>query len=105
MTSIVSEFNIDIAIAREAMAALKRDKGARPAAARAFLNANSHEARLDAIEEWGAGFVRRGLFEAAKFHAGHGKQEWADALMALRTDITLDGDVFPFSDEEVEDAA
>lgn len=87
-------FNTDLAAARKAYSTLKRVKGQRQAAVRAFLDANDHQGREDAVEEHGAGFVRRGLREAAIYFEAHDNQDVADVFWALRDDIDLDGDVF-----------
>lgn len=90
----VNPFIADITVALDALNSLKRDKGIRPAAARAFLEADGDEARVLAVEVHGAGVVRRGLREAAVFFDAHGQSEIADAFWALRDDIDIDGDVF-----------
>lgn len=87
-------FTADLSAAVVAYATLKRDKGARPAAVRAFLEADSHEARELAVESHGAGFTRRGLREAAIMFEAKGDQQNADVFWALRDDIDLDGEVF-----------
>jgi len=94
MAANINTFNTDLAAAREAYNTLKRVKGQRQAAVRAFLDATDHEGRVLAVEEHGAGFVRRGLREAAIFFEGHGDQNVADVFWALRDDIDLDGEVF-----------
>lgn len=101
MAATINTFENDLATARTALATLKRDKGARPAAARAFLEADGHDAREAAVEEHGAGFVRRGLREAAIMFERKGQQETADVFWALRDDIDLDGDVFTTTEDEV----
>jgi hypothetical protein len=96
-------FDADLARAREAYNTLKRVKGQRQAAVRAFLDATTHEGREDAVQEHGAGFTRRGLREAAVFFEGHGNQDVADVFWALRDDIDMDGEVFHV--ESVSDVA
>lgn len=77
--------------ARDAFASLKRGKGQRPQAVKAFLDADTDDQRDDAVEEWGAGFVRRGLREAAVFYARKGDEEIANAFWLLRDSIDDDG--------------
>lgn len=77
--------------AREGYGSLKRVSGQRPLAVRAFLDATTDEQRDEAIEAWGAGFVRRGLREAAVFFEGHDDQETANAFWALRDSVDEDG--------------
>lgn len=72
---------------------LKRAKGDRPAAARAFLEAATDADREEALAEFGSGLVRRGLREAAIFFANKGDAEFAGLFYAVRDSITLDGDV------------
>lgn len=93
-TNTTFTFDADLARAREAYSTLKRVKGQRQAAVRAFLDAVDHAGRELAVEEWGAGFVRRGLREAAIFFDGHNDSETADVFWALRDDIDMDGEVF-----------
>jgi hypothetical protein len=87
-----------LAAARAAMEG-RSDKGQRPEAALAFLNADSHAAREVAVAEFGAGFVRRGLREQAVFNGG--EPEVANAFWLLRDSIDHDGTVTDeiFSDE------
>jgi hypothetical protein len=87
--------------ARTAYAATKRAKGQRPLAVQAFLAAESNEERDMAIEAWGAGFVRRGLREAAVFMKD---EEVANAFWTLRDAVTDDGFI-DFDNEDAEVAA
>lgn len=79
--------------ARDAMQTLKRDKGARPNAVRAFLEGDNDEQREDAVSEWGAGFTRRGLREVAVFFEAHDDEETANVFWSLRDSIDMDGTV------------
>lgn len=91
-----TEFVLDAA--RAAYGSLKRGKGQRPQATLAFLNATTDDERDAAIEQWGAGFVRRGLHEASVYFTRKGDTEVANAFEALRDSIeedeflSLDGD-------------
>lgn len=87
-------FAQDLTAAREAFSTLRRTKGVRPAAVKAFLDATDHEGRMAAVEEHTAGMTRRGFKEAARFFENHGDQTTADVFWALRDDIDLEGDVF-----------
>jgi hypothetical protein len=66
-------------------------KGQRPEAALAFINANSLDEREQAVTEFGAGFVRRGLHEQAV--AFKVDEEVANVFEMLRDSIDMDGTV------------
>ena len=77
--------------AREAFSTLARGKGQRPQAVLAFLNAANDDERDEAVEAWGAGFVRRGLREAAVYFARKDDEETANAFWLLRDSVDDDG--------------
>jgi hypothetical protein len=87
--------------ATDAYASLKRGKGQRPQAVVAFLSATTDDQRDEAIESWGAGFVRRGLHEASVMFTRKGDLETANVFESLRDAITDDG--FIDFDTEVEE--
>lgn len=87
--------------ARAAYALLKRVRGLRPQAALAFLGATTATERQDAVDEWGAGFVRRALREAAVAFERKDDEETANAFWLLRDSIDeQDGDVLFTEDED-----
>lgn len=90
-----------LSAATDAYSALRRVKGQRPLAVKAFLDATTDEERDLAIESWGAGFVRRGLREAAVFFMTHDDEETANVFWSLRDMIDEDG--FLADVAEVED--
>lgn len=92
-----------LSAARDAYSTLSRVKGQRPLAVKEFLDATTDDERDDAIESWGAGFVRRGLREAAAFYAAHDDEETANAFWLLRDSVTDDG--FLDGDAVLEDEA
>lgn len=97
-----SMFEADVARALEIYAGLRRGKGQRPQAVLSFLQVQSHEDREAVVEVWGAGFVRRGLREAAVYLERHDRQDEADLFWLLREDIDLEtGEVFS-ADPEAE---
>lgn len=79
-----------VAAARAAMEG-RSAKGQRPEAALAFINADDHEGREQAVAEFGAGFVRRGLHEQAV--AFKSDEEIAGLFEIMRDSIDIDGDV------------
>jgi hypothetical protein len=99
-TATTTEFAVTAA--RAAYSTLKRVKGQRPQAVKAFLDADTNDQRDEAIEAWGAGFVRRGLREAAVFLAAHDDEEAANAFWTLRDSIDED-EFLDFDTEVVED--
>jgi hypothetical protein len=88
-----------LSAAADAYSTLNRAKGQRPAAVTAFLADPE-----TAVDEFGAGFVRRGLREAAVFFEGHDDQETANAFWTLRDSVDNDG-LVDFDDTAVEDEA
>lgn len=94
-----------LSAAVDAYSSLRRIKGQRPLAVKAFLDATTDDERDAAIESWGAGFVRRGLREAAVFFQGHDDEETANVFWSLRDMIEedgfLDGDAVVADDEPV----
>jgi hypothetical protein len=80
-----------VSAARDAYTSLKRTKGQRPLAVLAFLEANTDDERDMAIESWGAGFVRRGLREAAVFYVNKDDEETANVFWSLRDSVTDEG--------------
>lgn len=80
-----------LSAAKDAYSTLRRTKGQRPLAVAAFLDANTDDERDMAIESWGAGFVRRGLREAAVFFQNHDDEETANVFWSLRDMIDEDG--------------
>jgi hypothetical protein len=80
-----------LSAARAAYGSLKRVKGQRPLAVLDFLNADTDEARDTVVTEWGAGFVRRGLREAAVYFENKDDAEVANAFWMLRDSIDEDG--------------
>ncbi len=66
-------------------------KGLRSAAAAAFINAQTDDEREDAVEEYGAGRIRRGLRQLAK--AFRKDEEVAFVFLYLRDLINMDGTV------------
>lgn len=86
--------------ATDAYSTLRRVKGQRPLAVRAFLDATTDEERDMAIAAWGAGFIRRGLREAAVFFKDD--EETANVFWSLRDSITDEG--FVDFDSEVEES-
>lgn len=97
-TTVVATTTALIESARDAYATLRRTKGQRPLAVQAFLAAETNEERDMAIEAWGAGFVRRGLREAAVFMKD---EEVANVFWTLRDAVSEDG----FTDFDAEDSA
>lgn len=95
-----TQFLLDAA--RAAYGSLKRGKGMRPQAVLAFLNAETNDQRDDAIEAWGAGFVRRGLHEASVYFTRKGDQETANVFEALRDSVDED-EFLDMDDSEVKD--
>jgi hypothetical protein len=94
-------FNNDLTVARKAMESLNL-KGLRPQAVRAFLEATTDDQREDAVAEWGAGMVRRGLRQIAQRFDRKQDEETADVFWALRDDIDEEtGDVFRVEAAEV----
>jgi hypothetical protein len=89
--------------AAAAYGSLKRGKGQRPQAVKAFLDATTNDQRDEAIEAWGAGFVRRGLHEASVMFTRKGDLETANVFESLRDSVSDDG--FLDFDTEVEDEA
>lgn len=87
--------------ASAAYGSLKRGKGQRPQAVNAFLGATTNDERDEAIEAWGAGFVRRGLHEASVMFARKDDLETANVFESLRDAVTDDG--FIDFDTEVAD--
>lgn len=79
-----------VVIAARAAVEGKSIKGQRPEAAMAFINADSADEREQAVTEFGAGFVRRGLRE---FAVAISDDEVANALWLLRDAIDIDGEV------------
>lgn len=94
-------FNNDITSALEVLNTLNL-KGERPQAVRAFLEAKTDNEREDAVSEWGAGMVRRGLRQIAQRFDRKQDEETADVFWALRDDIDEEtGDVFRVEVAEV----
>lgn len=104
-TTVNTHFEADCAKALEIYSTLRRGKGRRPVAVIAFLTEQSHEDREAVVEVHGAGFVRRGLREAAVYLERKDRQDDADLFWLLRDDISLeDGTVFtPDPEAEVTD--
>jgi hypothetical protein len=100
----MNTFETDVVVAREALAGLtRRMKGARPEAARAFVNAETDDDRDAAVATYGAGFIRRGLRETAVLFTARGDLKTADVFYALRDDIDpVTGEVFRLADEPVD---
>jgi hypothetical protein len=91
MSAVITTTEFVLSAARAAYGSLKRVKGQRPLAVLDFLNADSDEARDNVVAEWGAGFVRRGLREAAVYFDGKDDAEVANAFWTLRDSIDEDG--------------
>ena len=89
-TAVANAFQADIDLALATLNTLNL-KGERPTAARAFLEATSDDEREAACEEFGYGFIRRGLRQLAIRAEKDGNQNAADAFWALRDDIDPDG--------------
>lgn len=92
-------FVIDTKSALDAYNALNRNTGIRPMAVLAFLEATTDTERQDAVDEHGAGIVRRGLREAAVFFAAHDDADAAEVFWALRDDVDIDGYVAAMDDD------
>lgn len=88
-------FTVDVASALNTYNSLNRKNGVRPVAVIAFLSATTDDERQDAVDEHGAGIVRRGLREAAVYFAAHDDADNAEVFWALRDDIDIDGFVAP----------
>jgi hypothetical protein len=101
-TNTITTTEFVLSAAREAYSTLKRVNGQRPLAVKAFLDATTDSERDEAIEAWGAGFVRRGLREAAVFFAGKDDEETANAFWTLRDSIEED-EFLNFDGAEVEE--
>lgn len=99
MAAVITTTEFVLTAARDAYSTLRRGTGQRPLAVTAFLEATTDDERDMAIEAWGAGFVRRGLREAAIFFDGKDDSETANVFWALRDSIDDDG----FLADDVED--
>lgn len=106
-TAVVATEQFVLDAARAAYSMLKRGKGQRPQAAKAFLEADTDTERQDATDLWGAGFVRRALREAAVAFTVKGDEEAANAFWTLRDSIDeQSGEVMEFNDDvDSDDAA
>lgn len=107
MAATVSTVEFVLSSARDAYSTLRRTKGQRPMAVKSFLDASTDDERDQAIESWGAGFIRRGLREAAIFFTAKGDEETANAFWMLRDSIDDDGftdmdDVVADDDDDID---
>lgn len=105
MSNNINTTEFLVTAARDAFSTLKRTKGQRPLAVLAFLEANTDDERDLAIESWGAGFVRRGLREAAVFFVNKDDEETANVFWTLRDSVTDEGFLNGDDGDVVEDAA